>query len=105
MSFPRHDRSIAPMRESNHGRDRRGNPSAFIVAMSLDRIFLGRLLSSRACLRFTGQSEHALLVQNRRELSIERQLSEFLFVSITGSVQDWAFDTSRHFSTLLTRSR
>jgi len=36
------------------------------------------------------------LVQNRRELSIERQLSEFLFVSITGSVQ---IDTIRHFST------
>ena len=67
--------------------------------MSLDRIFLGRLLSSRACLRFTGQSEHALLVQNRRELSIERQLSEFLFVSITGSVQSIPFDTSRQNST------
>jgi hypothetical protein len=87
MSFPRHARSIAPIRESNHGRDHRSNPPAFIVAMSLDRIFLGRLLSSRACLRFTGQSEHAILALDGRDLSIERQLSEFLFVSKKGSVQ------------------
>jgi hypothetical protein len=73
---------------SDNGRDRRGHPPvAFIVAMSLDRLFLGGLLSSRACLRFTGQPEHAILALDGRDLFIERQLSEFPFVSLTGSVQ------------------
>jgi hypothetical protein len=71
-------------------------PAVVIVAMSLDRLFLGRLLSSRACLRFTGQSERAILAQDGRDLSIEPQLPEFLFVSLTGSVQIPLIDTIRH---------
>jgi len=76
MSFPRHARSIAPIRESNHGRDHRSNPPAFIVAMSLDRIFLGRLLSSSEIPdRGSGQTGKEQAASQRRIRYAESGLS------------------------------
>lgn len=56
-----------------------------IVLMSLRRLFLGELLSSRARLRFTGCKHHEPRVPNREVIYTERQVSQFSRVSLTGT--------------------
>jgi hypothetical protein len=52
MSFLRHGESIDPMRFTPLGASSLAHSQCSSVAMSSSRLFLGRLLSSRACLRF-----------------------------------------------------
>jgi|SRR5579875_7599 len=52
MSFLRHGESIVPMRFASLGASDFAYPQRSSDAMSSSRLFLGRLLSSRACLRF-----------------------------------------------------
>jgi hypothetical protein len=58
MSFLGMGKSIAPMVSERSQPARL--PPPLIVAMSFHRLFLGRLLSSRACPRFTGGDYFAL---------------------------------------------
>ena len=52
MSFLRHGESIDPMRFTPLGASSLAHSQCSSVSMSSSRLFLGRLLSSRACLRF-----------------------------------------------------
>ena len=52
MSFLRHEESIAPMLFTPLGASGFAHSQRSSDAMSSSRLFLGRLLSSRACLRF-----------------------------------------------------
>jgi hypothetical protein len=54
MSFLRHGESIDPIRLVPLGASGLARPQCSSDAMSSSRLFLGRLLSRRACLRFTG---------------------------------------------------
>jgi hypothetical protein len=54
MSFLRHAESIAPMTSVSQGASGCADSLRSSDAMSSSRLFLGRLLSSRACLRFAG---------------------------------------------------
>ena len=54
MSFLRHGESIAPMSLAPLGASDLAHSQRSSDATSSSRLFLGRLLSSRACLRFAG---------------------------------------------------
>jgi hypothetical protein len=54
MSFLRHGESIDPMSFVPLGASRLAHSQCSSASMSSSRLFLGRLLSSRACLRFAG---------------------------------------------------
>jgi hypothetical protein len=55
MSFLRHGESIDPMSFVPLGASRLTHSQCSSASMSSNRLFLGRLLSSRACLRFAGR--------------------------------------------------
>jgi hypothetical protein len=52
MSFLRHEESIDPMNVYATGSKHLAHSQCSSASMSSSRLFLGRLLSSRACLRF-----------------------------------------------------
>jgi hypothetical protein len=55
MSFLRHGESIDPMSFVPLGASRLTHSQCSSASMSSNRLFLGRLLSSGACLRFAGR--------------------------------------------------
>ena len=72
-------------------------PFGPIVSMSLRRLFLGELLSSRARLRFTGCAHYASLLRLEEEVYIKQRLSSFCRVSLMGTTSchvDNPVDTS-----------
>ncbi len=52
LRFSRHGKSILPLNALVSGRETSRLLSPFIGRMSFGRLFLGRLLASRACFRF-----------------------------------------------------
>jgi hypothetical protein len=54
MSFLRHGESIDPMTFVSLGASGLAHPQRSSASMSSSRLFLGRLLSSRACFHFAG---------------------------------------------------
>ena len=70
-------------------------PPRPIVSMSLRRLFLGELLSSRARLRFTGCKYHEPRVPIGEAIYTERQVSQFCRVSLMGTTALLSFSRRR----------
>ena len=71
MSFLRHGESIDPMRFVPLGASGLAHSQCSSASMSSSRLFLGRLLSSRACLRFAGR-ERFSKTKPRRTMIFQR---------------------------------
>jgi len=71
MSFLRHGESINPMRLVPLGASCLAHSQCPSASMSSSRLFLGRLLSSRACLRFAGRDRFSK-TQSRRTITFQR---------------------------------
>jgi hypothetical protein len=70
MSFLRHGESINPMRLVPLGASGLAHSQCPSASMSSSRLFLGRLLSSRACLRFADH-ERFSKTQSRRTMNFQ----------------------------------
>ena len=94
MSFPRH----TEIYQSDEVKKRRVPPLGSTLAHRLDespsRLFLGRLLSSRACLRFTGRRYCATMDQPWQRLSCQVQNP-----SLTRGLTSGAHPTSQPVNT------
>ena len=85
MSFLRHGESIAPMRLVPLGASGLAHSQCSSDAMSSSRLFLGRLLSSRACLRFAG-CERFSKTKPRRTMIFQRTATTPLTPCLTPRV-------------------
>src|SRR5579864_6824870 len=71
MSFLRHGESIDPMNVYATGSKHLAHSQCSSASMSSSRLFLGRLLSSRACLRFADR-ERFSKTKPRRTMIFQR---------------------------------
>ena len=71
MSFLRHGESIDPMRLVPLGASGLAHPQCSSASTSSSRLFLGRLLSSRACLCFAGRDRFSKIT-SRRTMTFQR---------------------------------
>jgi hypothetical protein len=79
MSFFRHGRSIGPM----YGKQNRGTEAPLLIVRDEShRLSLGRLLSSRACLRFTGCVQFAMKKYGRSR-NFQRTANSVLTVCVS----------------------
>ena len=72
MSFLRHGESIDPMRFLPLGASVLAHSQCSSASMSSSRLFLDRLLSSRACLRFADRERFFQKTKPRRRMIIQR---------------------------------
>ena len=86
MSFLRHGESIDPMRFVPLGASALAHSQCSSDAMSSSRLFLGRLLSSRACLRFAGR-ERFCKTKPRRTIIFQRTATTPLTLCLSPRVQ------------------
>jgi len=86
MSFLRHGESIDPMRFVPLGASGLAHSQCSSASMSSSRLFLGRLLSSRACLRFTGR-ERFSKTKPRRTMIFQRTATTPLTPCLSPRVQ------------------
>lgn len=89
MSFLRHGESIAPMRLVPLGASNLARSQCSSDAMSSSRLFLGRLLSSRACLRFAGRQRFSK-TKPRRTMILQRTATTPLNLCLTPRVHSTA---------------
>ena len=85
MSFLRHGESIDPMRLVPLGASGLAHPQCSSASTSSSRLFLGRLLSSRACLRFAG-CERFSKTKPRRTMIFQRTATTPLTSRLTPRV-------------------
>ena len=91
MSFLRHGESIDPMICLPLGASSCAHSQRSSASMSSSRLFLGRLLSSRACLRFAG-CERFSKTEPRRTMIFQRTASNPLTSCLSPRVQsNYAF--------------
>jgi hypothetical protein len=86
MSFLRHGESIDPMRFFPLGASGLAHSQCSSASMSSSRLFLGRLLSSRACLRFAGR-ERFSKTKPRRTIIFQRTATTPLTPCLSPRVQ------------------
>ena len=86
MSFLRHGESIDPMICLPLGASSCAHSQRSSASMSSSRLFLGRLLSSRACLRFAG-CERFSKTEPRRTMIFQRTASNPLTSCLSPRVQ------------------
>ena len=89
MSFLRHGESIDPMRLVPLGASELAHSQCSSDAMSSSRLFLSRLLSSRACLRFA-DCERFSKTQPRRTMTFQRTATTPLTPCLSPRVQSKA---------------
>ena len=86
MSFLRHGESIDPMRSVPLGASGLAHSQCSSASMSSSRLFLGRLLSSRACFRFAGR-ERFSKTKPRRTMIFQRTATTPLTPCLAPRVQ------------------
>jgi hypothetical protein len=86
MSFLRHGESIDPMNVYATGSKHRAHSQCSSASMSSSRLFLGRLLSSRACLRFADR-ERFSKTKPRRTMIFQRTATTPLTPCLSSRVQ------------------
>ena len=86
MSFLRHGESIDPMTFIPLGASNLAHSQCSSASMSSSRLFLGRLLSSGACLRFAGR-ERFCKTKPRRTIIFQRTATTLLTSCLNSRVQ------------------
>ena len=97
MSFLRHGESIDPMICLPLGASSCAHSQRSSASMSSSRLFLGRLLSSRACLRFAG-CERFSKTEPRRTMIFQRTASNPLTSCLSPRVQSRPSPLCRFFA-------
>jgi hypothetical protein len=96
MSFLRHGESIDPMTFVSPGASGLAHSQCSSASMSSSRLFLGRLLSSRACFHFAGH-ERFSKTKPSRTMIFQRTATTPLTPCLTPRVHSNEYHTSSSF--------